>query len=105
MRNVVSRRSSQPPRRKPNLATVEETAKKYPFLTPASIRDRIYHATPRLSARGETIPPNGFGRCVIRIGQGKQARIFIDLDQFEEWLEGYRLAPLPATAPSAGDRS
>jgi hypothetical protein len=85
-------------RRKPNLATIRETARQYPFLSEASIRDKRYHSLPRLSANGEPIPPNGWGRCFVKLGNGPRARVLLDLDQLDAVLEQGRVAPIPKAA-------
>ena len=47
----------------PNLATIRDPAKKYPYFSEATIRDKVYHSRERISARGEILPANGFARC------------------------------------------
>lgn len=75
----------------PNLISVKTLAKLYPdAFSENRVRDLIYHAEPRLSARGETISPNGFASCVIRCA----GRVLIDLDAVPRWLEKGRAAPL-----------
>ena len=74
----------------PRLVTVKRLAELYPEQFPqARTRDLIYHSEPRISARGEVIPPNGFAACVVRI-----AGVHIDLDAVLVWIEKYRAAPL-----------
>lgn len=57
---------------------------------PEDDSDLVYHAEPRLTARGETIPPNGFAPCIVRIGR----RILIDRGAFALWIEQRRAAPI-----------
>ena len=38
---------------------------------------------------------DNFARCVLRIGTGKRARIYIDIDELDAWLEERRSAPRP----------
>lgn len=75
-------------RRVPNLKPLTEVSKLVPALPEKTLRDLVYHAEPRLRADGETIPPNGFDVCVVRIG----CRVFIDLDRLIDWIEGCRLS-------------
>ena len=74
----------------PSLAAVRDLAREHPQFGEASLRDWIYHSTPRLNARGETIPPNGFAPCMVRVGR----RVLIDRDAFARWIERGRVAPL-----------
>lgn len=73
-------------RRPPNLVTIEEAARQRPFFTPASLRDKRYHGRPRLSARGEVIPPNGFADVFVVVGR----RVLVDLDRLDERVEAGR---------------
>ena len=73
----------------PDLCTVAEMSRTMPVFPEASFRDLIYHSEPRLSARGEPIPPNGFARCIVRIGR----RVLIDRAEFVQYLEARRAAP------------
>lgn len=73
-----------------NTATVKQLAQLHPGFPEPRTRDLIYHAAPRISARGETIPANGFASCVIRRGR----RVEIDLDALALWQEAGRMAPL-----------
>ena len=77
-------------RRGPNLAEVREIANENPKFREPSLRDLIYHSVPRLTAKGETVPPNGFAPCIVRVGR----RVLIDRDAFAKWLEQQRVAPL-----------
>ncbi len=83
-------------RTKANLATIRETAKRYPWFSEATIRDKVYHSRERMSARGEKIPPNGFARCVVKLDHdaSKRGQILIDLDQLDAWIEEHRCAPI-----------
>jgi hypothetical protein len=74
----------------PDLASLAELASQHPQFPLPTLRDLVYHAEPRLTARGETIPPNGFGSCIVRVGR----RVLIDRDAFARWLERGRVAPL-----------
>jgi hypothetical protein len=74
----------------PRLVSVRRLAELYPdAFSEARTRDLIYHAEERISARGEVIPSNGFGTCVIR----QAGRVLIDLDACALWLERGRAAP------------
>ena len=74
----------------PDLAALNEFAREYPQFPTPTLRDLVYHAEPRLTARGETVPPNGFAPCIIRIGR----RVMIDRGAFAAWIEARRAAPL-----------
>ena len=74
----------------PNVVSIREFARRFPQFSEATARDWVYHATERVSARGETIPPNGFAPCIVRIGD----KVTIDLDVFPLWLERGRAAPV-----------
>lgn len=75
----------------PDLVTVADLAKENPrTLSEPTLRDLIYHAEPRVTARGETVPANGFAPCIVRIGR----RILIDRNAFAQRLEKGRAAPL-----------
>jgi hypothetical protein len=78
------------PQRIPNLGQVSDIARENGSFSESSLRDLIYHAVPRLSARGEQIPPNGFGSCIVRVGR----RVLIDREAFATWLERGRVAPI-----------
>jgi hypothetical protein len=81
----------------PDLAAIREIANERPQFPEPSLRDLVYHAEPRLTARGETIPPNGFAPCVFRIGR----RVLIDRNAFAVWIERHRAAPLAELEPPA----
>lgn len=81
----------------PDLATVADIAKEVPRFPEVSIRDLIYHAEPRMSARGDVIPPNGFGTCIVRVGR----RVLIDRKAFAAFLESRRATPMPESARAA----
>ena len=74
----------------PHLAAIAELASEQPQLPEPTLRDLVYHAERRLTANGETIPPNGFAPCIVRIGR----RVLIDRDAFALWLEQRRAAPI-----------
>lgn len=86
----------------PNLVPIREAVRKRPFLgSEASLRDKWYHAQPRQSARGETIPPNGWARCFVKLGEGKRAPLLVDLDQLDALIENHRAAPIPQCEEAA----
>lgn len=74
----------------PDLASVAELAREHPQFSVPTLRDLIYHAEPRLTARGEAIPANGFASCIVRVGR----RVLIDRDALACWIERGRAAPL-----------
>jgi len=74
----------------PDLAAIADLASENPQFPEPTLRDLVYHAAPRLTARGETIPPNGFAPCIVRIGR----RVLIDRRALALWLEQRRAAPL-----------
>jgi len=74
----------------PELAAIADLARENPRFPELTLRDLVYHAEPRLTARGETIPPNGFAPCIVRIGR----RVLIDRAAFAKWIEQRRGAPL-----------
>lgn len=73
-----------------DLASIAQLARDTPAFPESTLRDLVYHAQPRLTARGETIPPNGFASCVVRVGR----RVLIDRSAFGLWIEKRRGAPL-----------
>ena len=79
-----------PATRIPDLAAISDLAREHPRFTELTLRDLVYHAEPRLTARGETIAPNGFAPCIVRIGR----RVLIDRAAFAKWIEQRRAAPL-----------
>lgn len=82
---------STTPKDTKRLATIRETARLYPFLSEASLRDKIYHSRKRFSARGETIPANGWASCVVRVGNtGPKTKILLDLDEIDRLIESGR---------------
>ena len=70
---------------RPRLADVNHSAREF-GLKPAAVRDLIYHAEERYTAKGEVIPANGFARCCVRLGH----RIYIDLDRLAAYIEARR---------------
>jgi hypothetical protein len=78
----------------PDLASVAELASEQPQFSVPTLRDLIYHSEARLTARGETIAPNGFASCIVRVGR----RVLIDRDAFASWIERGRAAPLAEPA-------
>lgn len=81
----------------PDLVTVDGLAQRMPAVPVATLRDLIYHAEERFTAAGEKIPPNGFAKCIVRLG----SRIYIDVPVFVEWLESKRAAPLDSARMAA----
>ena len=69
------------------LATIEQTAKLYPF-TAAALRDLVFRANDRQNSRGQLIKGNGLAKAgaVVRIGR----KVLIDLDGFERWIDSHR---------------
>jgi len=74
----------------PDLVAIPDLASESPQFPEPTLRDLVYHAEPRLTARGETIPPNGFAPCIVRIGR----RVLIDRTALAAWIEQRRAAPL-----------
>ncbi len=74
----------------PDLASVAELAGEHSQFPVPTLRDLIYHAEERVTARGEPIPPNGFASCIVRVGR----RVLIDRDAFAQWIERGRAAPI-----------
>lgn len=58
----------------------------YEWLTEPAIRHLIFGAKTRTNSVGETIPGNGLGRAILRIGR----KIIIDLDVFDSCLDEHR---------------
>jgi len=54
----------------PDLAAIADLAYENPQFPEPTLRDLVYHAEPRLAARGETIPPNGFAPCIASLERG-----------------------------------
>ncbi len=78
----------------PRLVSVKRLAELYPEQFPqARTRDLIYHSVPRISARGEAIPPNGFASCIVRRG----GKVELDLDAIPLWVEQCRAHSRTAT--------
>jgi hypothetical protein len=73
----------------PDLVSLAELASEHRHFPVPTLRDLIYHAEPRLTARGESIPANGFASCIVRVGR----RVLIDRDAFASWIEKGRAAP------------
>lgn len=73
-------------RRGPNFVTITDAAIQRPFLKPTRLRDLRYHSRPRINARGEEIPPNGFGDVFVEIGR----TVFVDLDRLDAKIEENR---------------
>ena len=59
----------------------------YQWLSQASLRHLIFSAQDRLNSKGEVIPGNGLAPAIIRVGR----KVLIDLDEFDNWVEGHRV--------------
>jgi len=86
-RSTVSRSTRAP--RVPNLLPIREVAKRRPYLSEATLRDKWYHARPRLSATGSEIPPNGWAACFVKLGR----QVLVDIDVLDALVEQHRAAP------------
>ena len=77
----------------PLLQSVAETAARLgPAFPEPTVRDLIYHAEPRLGANGETLPANGFGRCIVRVGR----KVLLDWTAVLDFIESRRQSPREA---------
>ncbi len=83
-------RSLEPAGRR--LATIRKCASTpgYDVFTESALRHLIFGSEERLNSRGEATKGNGFGRVVIRIGR----KVFLDLDEFDNWIESHRVQPV-----------
>lgn len=74
------------------LATIRQCASTpgYGVFTESALRHLIFGSEERLNSKGEAVKGNGFGRVVIRIGR----KVFLDLDEFDNWLEAHRVQPV-----------
>jgi hypothetical protein len=71
-------------RRTPRLFSIPAAAQELgPAFPVATIRDRRYHALPRLRADGTMSEPNGFADAFVKVG----GKVLVDLDRFVERLE------------------
>ena len=70
-------------------ATINQAAGLRPAFTPAALRDLKFKAHDRQNSRGETIKGNGTGPAGIWIQIG--AKVLIDLDALDRWIESHRL--------------
>ena len=68
--------------------TIAQCAAVRPF-SAASLRDLKFKAFDRKNSRGETIKGNGTGAGGVWIQLG--AKILIDLDSLDRWIESHRL--------------
>lgn len=68
-------------------ATINECATLRPF-SPAALRDLKFKAHDRKNSRGEIIKGNGSGPAGVWLQVG--AKVLIDLDAFDRWLESHR---------------
>jgi hypothetical protein len=69
-------------------ATINQVAKVRPF-SPAALRDLKFKAHDRKNSRGEIIKGNGTGPAGVWLQVG--AKVLIDLDAFDRWLESHRI--------------
>jgi hypothetical protein len=68
-------------------ATITECATLRPF-SPAALRDLKFKAHDRKNSRGETIKGNGTGPAGVWLQLG--AKVLIDLDAFDAWIESHK---------------
>ncbi len=68
--------------------TIGECATIRPF-SAASLRDLRFKAADRKNSRNETIKGNGTALAGVWLQVG--AKVLIDLDAFDRWLESHRL--------------
>jgi hypothetical protein len=68
--------------------TIAECAAVRPFTAPA-LRDLRFKAFDRTNSRKETIKGNGTGPIGVWVQIG--AKVLIDLDAFDAWLESHRV--------------
>ena len=71
-------------------ATINQAAELRPVFTPAAFRDIRFKANDRKNSRGETIKGNGTGPAGVWVQIG--AKVLIDLDAFDRWIESHKLA-------------
>lgn len=69
--------------------TIGGCAELRPF-SPAALRDLKFKAHDRKNSRGETIKGNGTGQAGVWVQIG--AKVLIDLDAFDRWIESHKLA-------------
>ncbi len=69
--------------------TINECSELRPFTAPA-LRDLRFKAFDRSNSRGETIKGNGTGPAGVWVQIG--AKVLIDLDAFDRWIESHRVA-------------
>lgn len=69
--------------------TVNQAAELRPAFTSAALRDLKFKAHDRKNSRGETIKGNGTGPAGVWIQLG--AKVLMDLDAFDRWIESHRL--------------
>lgn len=71
-----------PPRR---LFSVRQFCERNPAFPQPTIRQRIFEASPRFNAKGQTLPGNGLLECgaVLRCGR----KVLIDEAKFYQWLD------------------
>lgn len=72
----------------PVLAVIDEVPTYFPAtrLTPAAIRNHVFHADDRTNSRGEALPGNGLGKTGAIIRRGR--RVYIDVRKYGTWLAG-----------------
>lgn len=68
--------------------TINECAALRPF-SPAALRDLKFKAFDRKNSRGEIIEGNGTGPAGVWVQLG--AKVLIDLDALDRWIESHRL--------------
>lgn len=68
--------------------TINECAQLRPF-TSAAMRDLKFKAYDRENSRGETIRGNGTGAAGVWVQIG--AKVLVDLDAFDRWIESHRM--------------
>lgn len=71
-------------------ATINQAAELRPAFTPAALRDVKFKAHDRKNSRGETIKGNGTGPAGVWVQIG--AKVLIDLEAFDRWIESHKLA-------------
>ncbi len=70
------------------VVTIKMASELRPAFTPAALRDLKFKAHDRKNSRGEVIKGNGTGPAGVWLQVG--AKVLIDLDAFDRWLESHR---------------
>lgn len=73
----------------PRYVTIAQAAQVRPAFTPAALRDLKFKAFDRANSRGDTIKGNGTGPAGVWLEVG--AKVLIDLNAFDSWLESHRV--------------